>query len=927
MKRILPPLLFLLLLSAGALHAVPALTDWVLFRQPNSETLIHILMRGDERVHWAESEEGYSLLYGPEGALYYAQPDGKGGMMPSEHLAMPKEQRSPATDAFLQQTPKALRYSQQQVDIMLGMWQQVEQQASKQKTMDNVLGEKRFLVVLFAFQDQHFTHSKQEFQHLFNQVGYSANSATGSVHDYYYDVSHGQFSLQVDIVGPFTGVENTAYYGNNDDPSYGFGYQAFATEAVDSAAQYVDFSNYDNDHDGYIDGLHIIFAGCGEEAGAGVDKIWSHKWNIFSEPTYNNTIINVYSCSPECAGSGTSGSNNLTAIGVICHELGHVFGSPDYYDTDYAGSGGEYPGLGQWDIMSSGSWNASGRTPAHHNPYTKIYIYQWATCDTLDSPQQVRMESVATSNTDFHRINTSDAGDFFLLENRQKTKWDNNLPGTGLLVYHVHPSAQGANVANYKHPQQIYIMAATNDTFPTSQPSSYGTLNASTAPYPGTMRRTTLADNTCPALCPWSRNPNGTPLSFISENPSDRSISFCFMGTEPAAHDLVAYGASDSAVRLDWLNHGSLQNLVVLSPDGTFGTVEGYHRLGDTIAGGGIVAAIANSNSACITGLNPLTTYHFRLYTRLSDTTYASTVLAASGTTLGCASSEWSEQGFEDLDTLPDCWEGDWNLHTGRCHSGQQCLAATGTESTITSSPFFVNATSNDPFVVSFYAHLSEEARLEVLCRASVSSEWVSVKSITRTDCGDHWAHVCATIPNPSDYTLLRFRLTSESPEARAEIDDISIQQGYLLYAFTTTGGTIDPLGYTVAPKNDTIFYQIQPAPGYQFANLYVNGEVKTNQVRNGIYAHRVRTDAELRFTFMGDGTTGIEEHQEEPLRIFPNPTTGLLLIEGAVQPVQLYDLFGRRLMEGTSVLDLSPLPCGLYLLRYGNQTLKIIKQ
>ena len=85
--------------------------------------------------------------------------------------------------------------------------------------------------------------------------------------------------------------------------------------------------------------------------------------------------ISKYSCSAELR--GTSGTN-ITRIGVICHEFGHVLGAPDYYDTDYSTSG-QYDGTGSWDIMAAGSWNNDGATPAHHNAYTKISVYGWAT--------------------------------------------------------------------------------------------------------------------------------------------------------------------------------------------------------------------------------------------------------------------------------------------------------------------------------------------------------------------------------------------------------------------------------------------------------------------------------------------------------------------------------------------------------------------
>jgi len=918
----------LMLICATPMLAVPAFNDWIKFRQPNTETIITIMLKGDEKVHWAESEEGYSLLYGPEGALYYAMSDNKGGMEPSTYLALPKEQLSHEAMIFLSQTPKHLRFSKDQINSMLSMWNI----ANKSKSGEaDPLGDRRCLVILFAFQDQAFVHTRTEFENLFNQVGYSVNHATGSVHDYYYDVSHGQFNLQVDIVGPITGTRNTAFYG---DGSYSAN-QAFAEEAVDSASKYIDFSDYDNDGDGYIEGLHIIFAGVGEEAGGGEDKIWSHKWNIFSNPVYNNTVVNLYSCSPECAGSGNSmdaGSvSPITNIGVICHELGHVFGAPDYYDTDYQESGGQFPGLGQWDIMSSGSWNNSGKTPAHHNPYTKIYIYHWATCDTLTSTQQVHMEPVATNNHNFHRVNTSTEGDFFLLENRQKIKWDNDLPGKGMLVYHIHPNANGRSVSNYQHPQQIYILAHTSDTFPNSNPSSYGSLNVSSAPFPGTMRRSQLTDNTCPWFRPWSGTPNNAPITYISESSSTGIVSFCFKGAQPQSYNLSATGVSDSTIRLDWTNWGSMKAMVLCSKENVFGTPTHRYYVGDTVEGGGIVMLFNTSNSAYCNNLEPNTTYYFRVYNLENDSTFLPNHLEAEGITLSCTATDWELEDFDGLTSLPDCWTGNnWSVSNGVAvahpsSADEPCvLEASPVRFTRSTTPYNVSfRTSIDP---------TSDGVLELRYRSSIQSEWETIKTVTHKDCSeaDGWGHVCATLPDVSSYSLLQFVYTGGAGRDGIYLDDIEFKKGYLVHVTSTVGGSVNNEGYNISQKNDTIIFNIQREPGYKFANLYIDGELATNQVHNNQYLLKVRKHVELKFTFMG--TDGIEDVHQVQLKAYPNPTTGILHVEvEGADNVMLYDIYGRKLRsikaEQASAIDMSDLPHGIYLLRAGSKTNKIIKK
>ena len=53
-----------------------------------------------------------------------------------------------------------------------------------------------------------------------------------------------------------------------------------AKEAVQKSDAAVDYSAYDNDHDGYVDVFTCIHSGMGrEESGNGAD-IWSHSWSF-----------------------------------------------------------------------------------------------------------------------------------------------------------------------------------------------------------------------------------------------------------------------------------------------------------------------------------------------------------------------------------------------------------------------------------------------------------------------------------------------------------------------------------------------------------------------------------------------------------------------------------------------------------------------
>lgn len=930
-----------MLFFAVAANAVPAFPGLVQFRQPADGKTVSIYLKGDERVHWAETEDGYSLLHRGDGSLVFAMLDENGDMMPSPYLATNKEDRDPETEAFLSKTPLHLHYSKSQVESLTKIWDQLENSRKGPKAMSEVIGEKKFLLILFEFSDKHFSHSADQFEAMMNQVNYTTNGRTGSVRDYYYDVSGGLFTLSMDVVGPFRGSREVAFYGNTE-----YGYQYFAREAVDSAARYVNFADYDNDHDGNIDGLHIIFAGFGEEAGASEDCIWSHKSYIYDAPIYNNTVVDLYSCSPEC--SGNNGSE-LTQIGVICHELGHVFGAPDFYDTDYEGSGGQFPGLGEWDIMSSGSWNANGCTPAHHNPYTKIYIYHWATCDTItaDSARYI-LDPVANTHDDFYRVNTSTEGDFFLIENRQKIKWDGAIPGHGLIVYHVHRNADGASVSNRRHPQQIYILAHTNSSqYPTNTPSSYGSVNSETAAFPGGYaRRDSLTDNSTPWFRPWSKQPNGIPFFNISEDTRTGKLFFTVQDVSPDPLSAMAEGLDMDKILLTWTRYGSQKTLILMNQSHIPTSVPcDSTRLGDTLEDGSIVVYFDNSYNAVVSDLQQGNLYHFKLFTQRNNKSFSDGI-TTEGTTLNCQVSNWHTEDFESSSQgqLPDCWLGEWQTEI---LNGNHVLSSNNTTSStnrawcaVTSRPLLCEDARSHiiQYSAHFFENCSEQTKLKVEYQASPADEWTVIDSINWDGNLDEWNDRYLIINSSAAYSRLRFALYTNGID-KVAIDNIKITDGWLVNATTAVGGDIEPLGYTVAEPGDSIEYIVTPHAGYEVQRLVYDNHVilprRLTDRGDGSFSYKISETSDLHTMHAAfRRTSGIEQAEESSVSVYPNPTTGALKVTCPYgSTIKLYDTRGSLLISQTATeecttLNLNNLPNGVYILNCDRQkSIKVVKK
>ena len=547
----------MLLLLPSAAFAVPAYPDLVKMKQPTGEE-VSVYIKGDEKVHWLESPDGYSLLYDKNKRIVYAVADKTGDMVPSSIVFQEGSLRSSATDAQLTGIPKNLRYSASQISTLKGIWNLTAQ--STEKLAPNAVNRSiRAICTLVQFPDKSFTKTIEDFEQLMNQSGYSSEGAMGSVRDFYYENSYGQLDLVVTVVGIYTAPDSVKYYGENvDNSTMNIDHMI---ELAGKAANYafsqpgIYPSDYDNDNDGYIDAFHIIFAGYGEESGAAADAIWSHEAGGFppfsfkSKKGYPYVYLDTYSCSPELRGNSGSG---ISRIGPVCHEIGHIFGLPDFYDVDGNDSGGNFTGTGKWDLMADGSWDGPndnrGASPAHINMYSKIQL-GWVNPVTLNSPQAITDMPNSAENPVAYIYNTPVSGEYFVLENRQKKGFDSYVPGTGLLIYHVSLTAGDIsnNLVNNTHPQKMYpVCASSTVKVPNPTPASYGAINSSGCPFPGLLKKTSFTDYTTPSSVTWSGLKTNESITEIEEQ--DKMISFKFIQN----------------------NYSSMDNLTVI-PDGKSG--------------------------------------------------------------------------------------------------------------------------------------------------------------------------------------------------------------------------------------------------------------------------------------------------------------------------------------------------------------------
>ena len=509
--------------ATNYIHAVPAYPHPVKYTQPDG-SIITIRGHGDERVNWVTTVDGYTLLRNKEGFYEYATRSSAGHLVGTGIRAKDENKRTSGERAFVGSIQKGMRYSDEQTNVLLQYWtvkdnaiRQAQAATRNGGIQRTFTGTVKAPVILVDFPDKSFTKTQEDFQMLINQPGYTAGGEhNGSVRDFFYNSSYEQLEFQADIFGPYRMTNDVIYYDHN---SAGGDPRKMAREAIGAAAaDGCNFANYDMDGDGIVEVVHIIYAGYGQEATLNQGtEIWAHKWGFSPAVSVHGKTIYDYSCSPELRGTTET---DITYIGVIAHELSHVFGLPDFYDTRDAGT----LGTGSWDIMANGSWNNDGRTPADHNPWSKDFL-GWAPVITLaDTPADITIPRPRDEKI-IYRIDTQTPNEYFLIENRQQEDQDSYVPSSGMLIYHVDMNFSGWNsnqVNAYPKHRGMYIKQAGGDASSTSD-------SRADDPYPYESNNS-FTDTSVPGSLSWDEAETGKPITDITHDTTNGTVSFKYLG-------------------------------------------------------------------------------------------------------------------------------------------------------------------------------------------------------------------------------------------------------------------------------------------------------------------------------------------------------------------------------------------------------------
>lgn len=515
-------MLSMLFAFGAAANAIPAKKLQKVITLTNG-TQVSVELRGDEYLSWWE---------GTDGTAYRATAD------ENVFEAFDLEAQKPAAAA------RRARAEQGRVARLARVKNSLKGADDKMRGLggDHITykGVKKGLVVLVDFKNKKFAdgHDLEYYKNVINGKDFSDEEEgyVGSVRDYFLAQSNGQFELDFDVVGPVTMSKNYGYYGNDGAYQKDEKVYEMIKEACDGIQDQVNLKDYDWDGDGEADQVFFLYAGLGQASGGSHSTIWPHESELRYWPcgvlSYSTGKINTYACANELQPETQGSSRYISAgIGTICHEFSHCLGFADMYDTT---GGGGY-GMSVFDVMDQGSYNGNGFVPCNYTAFERIYA-GWVEPIELIDPATVKdMKSVSDYGRPFIMYNYKNTNEYFLLENRQNTGWDEGLYGSnGLLIVHVNyvPSRWANNSVN-SSAEKIQCCTVVNADG--SRENTQYSLQGDLYPYEvkGVTMNDEFTDESEPAAKLYTKNSDnsyalGIPITNIKR--SKGSISFLVCG-------------------------------------------------------------------------------------------------------------------------------------------------------------------------------------------------------------------------------------------------------------------------------------------------------------------------------------------------------------------------------------------------------------
>ncbi len=269
--------------------------------------------------------------------------------------------------------------------------------------------------------------------------------------DFYADASHGRYEMNYTVYPQaFRLPRPMGYYGGDTSTRTDANLPQILPDLMLLSSDLINYSDYD--------GFIIFHAGAGQEAD--IEKFRTNSiWSTFLtrrllqsafDPdnddypgfqTPDGAILTNVVIVPEdqyhdyfpAEGEENASAYLFSILGVLAHQFGHVLGLPTLFDND--SSNGASQGIGNWGLMGTGVWNASGYVPAQLSAWSRYYLGWEDTVEVRQDSENLYIDHFLNHQNDATRLYKVPISEreYFLIENRQQNpdgSMDpyNNLP-------------------------------------------------------------------------------------------------------------------------------------------------------------------------------------------------------------------------------------------------------------------------------------------------------------------------------------------------------------------------------------------------------------------------------------------------------------------------------------------------------------------
>ena len=302
-----------------------------------------------------------------------------------------------------------------------------------------------------------FEQTTAAYEQLFNDPQEDANS----VLNYFRTASYGQLMWRSSFFPVQTGehivsmqVSHTRTYYQQQSSVAADGYSDETERANRELTLVTEICNklneqlpddivIDQNDDGLVDNLTIVLSNGSEVSNKHL--LWPHRSDMAlpaekSLRIKGKRMTSYLMVFDYANGYGSQFKPLALNTGVLCHEMSHSLGTYDLYHAT-----GSLNPVGVWDLMSDNQQRAQQMTV-----YTKWRYCKWINdIPTISQPGTYTLNPVdgSTQENIAYKIQPVGSNEYFVVEYRRKTGFDQNLPSEGLLVYRICPQYTGGNVS------------------------------------------------------------------------------------------------------------------------------------------------------------------------------------------------------------------------------------------------------------------------------------------------------------------------------------------------------------------------------------------------------------------------------------------------------------------------------------------------